>query len=97
MFLLRQTLRFAESYSYPEVTSSWFFDDKNGASYLWIKLSSSLIDMSLVALIELIDVTSNYSSVLGKLFPLSSYVWSITSAELWLDDISSLILISSII
>ena len=31
MFLLRKTLRFAESFSYPEDTSSLFFDDKNGA------------------------------------------------------------------
>ena len=29
--LLRQTLRFSESYSDPEETSSRFFHDKNGA------------------------------------------------------------------
>ena len=53
--------------------------------------------MSLVALIEWIDVTSASSSVLSKLFPFSSNVWSITSAEFLWDDISSLILLSSII
>ena len=31
MFLLRQIVRFAELYFDIEDTSSWFFDDKNGA------------------------------------------------------------------
>ena len=31
MFLLQQNIRFAESYSDPEDTSAWLFDDKNGA------------------------------------------------------------------
>ena len=39
------------------------------------------MDMSLVELIELIDVTSAYSYVLSKFIPLSSHVCSITSTE----------------
>ena len=65
MFLLQKTLRFAESYSDPEDTSSLYFDDKNGAYYLWMKFLSSFIDISLFALIEWIGVTSTYSSVLS--------------------------------
>ena len=91
IFLWRQIVFFAELYSDLENTSSWLFE-KNGAYYLCMKLSSSFIDISLVALIELIDVTSTYSSVLSKCFPLSSHVWSINPAESWRDDISSLIL-----
>ena len=43
---------FPESYYYPEDTSLWLFYDRNGAKNLWIHLSSSFIDMSLVAFIE---------------------------------------------
>ena len=53
--------------------------------------------MSLVALMEWIHVTSGSSPVLSKLILLSSHVWSITSAEFWWYDISSLILFSSIV
>ena len=52
--------------------------------------------MSLVALMLLIDVTPDYSSVFSTLFPLSSHVLSITSAKFLWYDISSLILFSSI-
>ena len=45
MFLWRRTVNFAESYSDPKDEASWFFDDKNGLKYLWIKCSSSLINI----------------------------------------------------
>ena len=51
--------------------------------------------MSLVALMLLIDVTPDSSSVFITLFPLSSHVLSITSAKFLWYDISSLILFSS--
>ena len=53
--------------------------------------------MSLVALIEWIHVTSPSSSELSKLFPFTSNLWSMTSAEFWWDAISSLIFFSSIV
>ena len=52
--------------------------------------------MSLVPLIYWIEVTSASSYVFIKLIPLSLHVWSITPAEFWWDDISSLALLSSI-
>ena len=39
--------------------------------------------MSLVTFLEWIVVTSAYPSVLSKCFPLSSNIWSITSAEFY--------------
>ena len=48
-------------------------------------------------MIEWIDVKSDSSYVSIKLIPLSSHLWSITNAEFLWDDISSLILSSSII
>ena len=61
------------------------------------KLSSSFMDISLVELIEWTYAKHTSSSVLGQLFPMSLHVWSITFAEFWWDDISSLVLLSSII
>ena len=52
--------------------------------------------MSLVPLVYQIEVASDYYSVLNKLIPLSSHVWSITPVEFWWDDIYSLALLSSI-
>ena len=52
--------------------------------------------MSLVALIEWVDVKSSSSYVLSKLFPLSSHVGSINYAEFLWDEMSSFILFSSI-
>ena len=89
MFLWQRTVRFAESYSGSEYTSPWSFDDENDAKYLWIKFSSSIIDMRFVELVELIDETFASSYVFSK--TLHSHLWSITSSEFWLNDISSLI------
>ena len=97
MFLSRKTVIFVESYSGLEDTFSWLYDDKNGAYYLWINFLSSFIDMSLLVLIEWIDITYSSSSILSKLIWLLSHVWSTTPAEFWWHDISLLILLSSVI
>ena len=68
---------------------------KDGAYYLWIKLSSFFMDMSLAALIEFINIISASSSILSKKFPLSSHVWSMTSSGFWWYDVSSLVFLSS--
>ena len=56
----------------------------------------SFIDISLIPSIYWIDVTSASSSVLSKLIPISSHVWSITPDESLWDAISSLALLSSV-
>ena len=50
--------------------------------------------MSLVSLIEWTYVIYASSSEVNNFFPLSLYVWSITHAAFWWDDISSLIFFS---
>ena len=60
-------------------------------------MSSSLIYMSFVELVESIGVKSDSSHVLIILTPLSSHVWSIISNEFLWDDIYSLIIFLSII
>ena len=60
-------------------------------------MSSSFIDMEIFALIKWIDVIYASSFVLNKLFPFSSHVWSIASAEFLRNKISSPIPFSSIV